>query len=88
VDPSILPEATSVADLPRIVLNRKNYVKREWIHKKRAITSWVQEHGCILIELNNDGGELLLITDQRNRLSDDIIEAVECLKHWYEAKVF
>jgi hypothetical protein len=81
VDPLILTEATSVADLPRIVLNRKNYVKREWIYKEKIITSWVQKHGYILIKLNNDGGELLFITDQRNRLSDNIIKAVKCLKH-------
>ena len=26
-----------------------------------------------------------LITDQRNRLADDIIEAIECLKSWRKA---
>jgi hypothetical protein len=30
----------------------------------------------------------LLITTQRSRLTDDIVEAVECLKHWYMAKLF
>ena len=26
-----------------------------------------------------------LITDQRNRLADDVIEAIECLKSWRKA---
>jgi hypothetical protein len=30
----------------------------------------------------------LLITTQRNRLGDSIIEAVECLKHWYKVRAF
>jgi hypothetical protein len=30
----------------------------------------------------------LLITTQRRRLADDIVEAVECLKYWYMAKLF
>jgi hypothetical protein len=30
----------------------------------------------------------LLITGQRNRLGDRVIEAVECLKHWYKASAF
>jgi len=30
----------------------------------------------------------LLITGQRNRLGDRVIEAVECFKHWYKASAF
>ena len=30
----------------------------------------------------------LLITTQRNRLGDSIIDAVECLKHWYKVRAF
>jgi hypothetical protein len=30
----------------------------------------------------------LLITTQRNRLADEIIEAVELLKHWYKTGQF
>ncbi len=50
VDISQLTEASSINELPSILVNRRAFVKEVWIDKKRKRWSWVQNHDTGLIE--------------------------------------
>jgi hypothetical protein len=53
VDDSVIDNATTINDLPRITIKGKKYAKREWLNQKRGTYSWV--HRQLLVEINPEG---------------------------------
>jgi hypothetical protein len=51
VDDSVIDNATTIDDLPRITIKGKKYVKRERLNQKRGTYSWVHNHGQLLVEI-------------------------------------
>lgn len=50
VDFSQLTEASTIHELPSILVNGHEYVKEDWISKKRKRWSWVWNHGTALVD--------------------------------------
>jgi hypothetical protein len=53
VDDSVIDNATTINDLPRITIKGKKCAKREWLNQKQGTHSWV--HGQLLVEINPEG---------------------------------
>jgi hypothetical protein len=93
-----LPEPTLVDELAEYTAIRVENVDNvlEWWRSQRVRWPNLAQMALDLFSIPAIAAECervfsqtkLFITDQRNRLSDDIVEAVECLKHWYKAERF
>lgn len=50
-----LPTNSTISDLPRLSIKKKEYVLREWLDEKRISTSFIHEHGRLLTKINKEG---------------------------------
>lgn len=55
---TVLPVGTQITDLPNATWNRRRLVLEKQLHRKKTRSSWIQNHGIFLVELDCDGKEL------------------------------